>query len=149
MTNPTRSERAAFGISFVTSARNWRRAVADALAGSGLTDATWAPLVRLDQDGDGITQTELASRLSADTSGLVRLLDLLEARGLIARRVCPQDRRARLISLTPSGRREVGVIRGRIALIEDQLLAGFSDEEITLLNGFFARISVRIAGEDN
>lgn len=41
-----------------------------------------------------LTQRDLASFLGVEGPTLVRLLDGLEAKDLIARRVCPDDRRA-------------------------------------------------------
>ena len=75
-----------FGFAFITLARQWHRVVDTRLAEAGLSDATWRPLVHLAEGGDGISQRDLAARISLDTSTLVRLLDLLEARGLVERR---------------------------------------------------------------
>ena len=122
--------RTEFGILFVTLGRKWLQAVNDQLQRSGLTDASWAPLIRLDIDGDNITQTELSARVALDTSSLVRLLDLLEARGFVQRLADPQDRRAKRIILTPAGRAEIAKIRERIDAIEADLLRHIGDEEI-------------------
>lgn len=122
-----------FGFTFITLAHHWRREIERELNKHGFTDATWRPLIHLDQGGDGITQSELASRLGLDTSTLVRLIDLLEARGLIERRIDPGDRRARLIDLTLSGRQEVARIRACILPLEADFLSDLGPSQVDTL----------------
>ncbi|WP_323033716.1 MarR family winged helix-turn-helix transcriptional regulator [Paracoccus sp. (in: a-proteobacteria)] len=135
----------------MTLARQWRRAVEHALASAGLTDATWAPLVHLAEGGDDISQTELAGRLALDSSTLVRLLDLLEGRGLVERRPDPADRRARRILLTPAGRTEVLRVRRMLDRIEMDLLADLDEATVEgmmhNLSRIEARVAARLAGE--
>ncbi|WP_313353245.1 MarR family winged helix-turn-helix transcriptional regulator [Paracoccus sp. (in: a-proteobacteria)] len=145
MTTPPRSARVRFGRYFVTLARQWRRAVEHALASAGLTDATWAPLVHLAEGGDDISQTELAGRLALDSSTLVRLLDLLEGRGLVERRPDPADRRARRILLTPAGRTEVLRVRRMLDRIEMDLLADLDEATVEGMMHNLSRIEARVA----
>jgi DNA-binding MarR family transcriptional regulator len=46
---------------------------------------------------------ELAQRLVCDASNVTGLVDRLETRGLIERRPGPDDRRVRMLVLTPAG----------------------------------------------
>lgn len=133
-----------FGFRFITLARAWRRRIDIELAREGLTDATWTPLIHLDSGGDGISQTELAERLGLDTSTLVRLIDLLAARGLIERRVFAQDRRTRLIFLTTEGQGEVARLRERLLAIEYQMLADLGDARLGDILQDFDKIAARI-----
>lgn len=142
--HPT-SARGRFGRYFVTLGRQWRRAVEQALAPAGLTDATWAPLIHLAEGGDDISQTELAARLALDGSTLVRLLDLLEGRGLVERRPDPADRRARRILLTAAGRDEVVRLRRMLDRIEAELLADLDDAALDEMLRHLSRIEARIA----
>jgi MarR family transcriptional regulator for hemolysin len=89
------------GFLMVTLTRQWRRFVEEQLAASGLTDATWTPLLHLRAWGDGVTQKELAERVGLDGSSLVRLLDILEGKGWVERRADAADRRSKRIFLTP------------------------------------------------
>lgn len=129
-----------FGFHFVMAARRWRRALDKTLAASGLSDATWAPLMHLAEMGDGIRQIELAARVGLDTSTLVRLLDLLADRGLIERQPDPTDRRAHLIVLTPAGRAEVERLRGELFRIESGMLAEIDDDTLEAMLAAFDRI---------
>jgi DNA-binding MarR family transcriptional regulator len=69
---------------------------------------------------------EVAGRLHCDASNVTGLVDRLESRGLVERRVRPNDRRVKELVLTVEGRR----IRRRVIGIGDQLSGfGLSDSE--------------------
>jgi MarR family transcriptional regulator for hemolysin len=70
-------------------------------ANFGLTRAKWAVLARLDRF-EGLKQNELADMLDLQPISLTRLLDGLSENGLIERRSCPNDRRAKRLFLTPA-----------------------------------------------
>ena len=55
------------------------------------------------RDLPGCDQRTLAGRIALDTSTTAGVVDRLEARGLLLRRVSPTDRRVRLLALTPAG----------------------------------------------
>ncbi|WP_210526706.1 MarR family winged helix-turn-helix transcriptional regulator [Rubellimicrobium arenae] len=133
-----------FGFQFSVLARQWRRTVERQLAQVGLSDASWRPLIHLAESGDGITQKDLAIRVGVDDSSLVRLLDILERKGLLVRQVGQGDRRVRLILLTEAGREEVARIRRLLAVAEAELLSGLSDQEIESMLGGFDRIRQRL-----
>jgi MarR family transcriptional regulator for hemolysin len=80
------------------------RTYADQLARHyGMTRAQWAVLIRLDRS-EGLKQTELAEILDLQPITLTRLLDRLNANGLIERRPDPNDRRANRLYLKPAAR---------------------------------------------
>ncbi len=142
--------RTRFGLEFALLARRWRRTLDTRLAEAGLTDATWAPLVHLHESGDGISQKALAALVGLDASSLVRLLDILVARGLVERRTDPADRRARLIYLTAPGRAAVADILRLLNGREAEILADVGDAELAQVMDVFARIARRLPplGED-
>ncbi|WP_096701091.1 MarR family transcriptional regulator [Magnetospirillum sp. 15-1] len=65
----------------------------------GLTRSQWQAMAYL-ASNEGIHQGGLAELLDIEPITLVPLLDRLEARGLIARRPHPTDRRSKLLFLT-------------------------------------------------
>lgn len=144
MTSPTEPARRRFGLSLVGLARRWRRTLDDRLAAAGLTDATWAPLVHLQEHGDGICQKDLAALVGLDGSSLVRLLDILAAQEMIERRPDENDRRAKRIFLTDAGRRAVATIRKRLTVIEDEMMVDLDDEGIAAMLTAFERIEARL-----
>lgn len=140
----TQTDRDAFGFLFVTLARRWRRVLDHELSASGLSDASWSPLIHLAMAGDGISQTELAARVGLDASSLVRLLDRLADRDLIERRVDPADRRARRIHLTPRAGAEIARIRAGLTRIETEMLADLDDAELAAIVAGLGRIGARM-----
>lgn len=122
-----------FGIRFSLLARRWRRALDARLAAAGLSDATWVPLIHLQESGGGLTQKDLAARVGIEGSSLVRLLDILSRNGLIERRVDASDGRARLVHLTALGHHRISEIRQELARGEEEMLIDLSDDEISAM----------------
>lgn len=135
------------GIRLVGLARRWRQALDARLSASGLSDATWAPLMHLHELGsdNDVSQSTLAAAVGLDGSSLVRLLDILVERGLIERRPHPEDRRVKLVHLTPAGRRTVAALRKQLQAIESELLADIGEHDAQTLLRAFERIEARIA----
>ena len=61
-------------------------------------------LVSLEDEAEGLPMTELANRILASKSGLTRVIDKMEAEGLVRRERPPGDRRVVLVQLTEAGR---------------------------------------------
>ncbi|NBB49518.1 MarR family transcriptional regulator [Rhizobium sp. CRIBSB] len=133
------------GIRLVGLARRWRQYLDTQLSSSGLSDATWAPLMHLHRAGEGLLQRDLAARVGLDVSSLVRLLDILEARELVERQPDPHDRRAKRLFLTPAGHAQVARIRNLIEPLEDELLQDLDDAATEALLQAFERIEARLA----
>ncbi len=69
------------------------------------------------------TQAALADAIGADKSRIIGTLDDLQDAGLIERTPDPSDRRVRLLSSTPKGRRVRRSVRKGIRAHEDRVLA--------------------------
>jgi len=136
--------KAVFGGAVVVFARRWRMFIDEKLAESGLTDASWTPLIYLHRLGDGMLQKELAAASGLDESSLVRLIDILSKRGLLERRIDPDDRRARRLFLTDQGRKTAFAIREQLVTLEKELLADFSDTDIAAVLRVCERVEDRI-----
>ena len=70
-----------------------------------LSLAKLAALKVLSDAGESMPLTQLAERLSCVKSNITQLVDRLEADGLVRRLPDPNDRRARLATLTTAGRK--------------------------------------------
>jgi MarR family 2-MHQ and catechol resistance regulon transcriptional repressor len=65
---------------------------------------TWFEvLARIAQSDDALPMNELASALLSSPSGMTRLVDRIEAAGLVRRTPHPSDRRVTLVALTDAG----------------------------------------------
>jgi len=110
--------------------RQWRREVDRRLQPFGLTEATWLPLVHLARAPAPMRQKELAASLVLDGSTVVRLLDALEAGGLIERREETTDRRAKTITVTASGRSIIDQVELASREVRNAALLGLSQGDI-------------------
>jgi DNA-binding MarR family transcriptional regulator len=83
------------------------------------------------RDNPTRTQAALAAGINADKTRLIPILDELQSRGLIEREPDPNDRRVRLLGLTPAGRELQARVQADIRAAERVLLAEISgkDEE--------------------
>jgi MarR family transcriptional regulator, transcriptional regulator for hemolysin len=85
-------------------------------------------LIRL-ENNEGVSQARLAELAEVDPMTMVRLLDRMEAEGLLERRPDPQDRRARCISLTPKAKSVLDEIWRLADLTRAEIFAGISAAE--------------------
>lgn len=127
-----------FAVARVT--RRWRKMLDERLKDLGVTQARWSTMVYLEKGGEGLTQRELASLMAIENPTLVRLLDSLEQQGLIERRPCPSDRRARRLHLTNAGRAFMDDLSERAEVLREEMLEGISDKEIECTVKVFHKI---------
>src|SRR5215472_17338081 len=130
MSSRPASNRAAFGSLLSRAARQWRRAADLRLRPFELTEATWLPLVHIARAPAAPRQKDLAASMFVDGSSVVRLLDNLEAAGLIQRREGETDRRAKTIHLTPRGRAIADKVETVSRHIRSDALAGLPEKDI-------------------
>ncbi len=74
----------------------------DQTADFGITPVQFGALQAVARQ-PGIDQRSLAKAIGFDTSTIGGVIDRLEARGLMQRNASPDDRRVRLLTLTPQG----------------------------------------------
>ncbi len=94
----------------------------------GLTRAQGIILTRLDRQ-PGLSQNEMAALCEVEPITVGRLVDRLEARGLIERRPDPSDRRIRRLHLLPAAEPVLAAIQDYKTALQDYLTEGL-DEEI-------------------
>jgi MarR family transcriptional regulator, transcriptional regulator for hemolysin len=98
----------------------------------GMTRAQAAVLANLARQ-EGINQVSLAQILELEPITLARLLDRLQAAGLIERRPDPKDRRAHLLYLTESAYPLLDHIFALAAAVREDALAGIPEQDRNLL----------------
>ena len=94
----------------------------------GMTRAQWIILARLDRQ-PGLSQNEMASILEVEPISVGRLIDRLEARGLVERRPDPTDRRVNRLHLLPAAKPFLDEIAVQKEIISAEVLAGIGDSE--------------------
>jgi DNA-binding MarR family transcriptional regulator len=128
-----------------TTVSTLMRAAETAMRPHGLTSVQWAPLMIISRGGNP-TAASLARDLNTDTGAMTRMLDRLEAKGLLQRSRSSTDRRVVELTLTDQGRELTTMIPHHLAMVYNNHLAGFSHDEFVTLKQMLRRI---IANRDN
>ncbi|MDP2133829.1 MAG: MarR family transcriptional regulator [Sulfuritalea sp.] len=98
------------------------------LGAEDVTPGLFGVLVIIEANPD-LKQSELARATQLDRSTVVTVIDNLERRGLVERRVALHDRRSNAIRLTAAGTTLLRKLKRQVSLHEKRLLENFSDVE--------------------
>jgi len=105
----------------------------------GIT-GTQASMLFMIAVGKCSTAAELAREYGIDASAVTRLLDRVEKRGLLSRVRSVEDRRVVNIELTDEGRAAAKEVPHIFRSVLDQVLDGFTPEEVGFLKSMLRRI---------
>ena len=126
--------------SLVLAARHWRRTVHSVIAAYNVSEACAAPLLIAARLDAPVRQVTLAELTGIEGPSLVRLLDQLCKADLVRRDEDPEDRRAKMISLTDEGRAVTAKIEAQLMGFRADVLAGITaadlEATVRVLNAF-------------
>lgn len=94
----------------------------------GITPVQYAALQAV-QNAPGTDQRTLARTIGFDTSTIAGVIDRLEARGLMLRSASAQDRRVRLLTLTPAGEQLLADVLPSMLRAQERILAPLPAQE--------------------
>lgn len=86
------------------------------------------------------TPTDLVDALGNDTAAVTRLVDRVEAAGLVRRARHPSDRRSVTVELTDDGRALLPRIAPVFGGVTERLFTGFTDTEIATTTALLQRM---------
>jgi MarR family transcriptional regulator for hemolysin len=120
----------------------------------GMTRAQWIILARLERQ-PGLSQNEMAAICEVEPITVGRLIDRLEARGLVERRNDPSDRRIRRLHLLPAAKPIIDEIMDYKDQMKIEMLNGldpalldqFVDALLSIKNQLTDSPKVAMAGE--
>jgi DNA-binding MarR family transcriptional regulator len=93
-----------------------------------------------------MTQIRLAELSALDKTTMVVTLDKLEKAGLAERRLSHTDRRARIVAVTPAGKRAVGKAQGIVARMYSGVLSVLpADDRDVFLRSLSTLVASRLA----
>lgn len=110
------------------------------LAPLEISAAQYVTISVLAKCGDESAAAQLCKDLSYDAGAMTRMVDRLEAKGLISRCRCPEDRRLVKIKLTEAGLAALPKLRECSVQVLNHFLRGFSHEEARQLESFLVRM---------
>jgi MarR family transcriptional regulator, transcriptional regulator for hemolysin len=117
-----------------------------ARATHAMTRAQWVILSRLERQ-PGMSQNEMAAVCEVEPITVARLIDRLEARGLVERRADPADRRIRRLHLLPAAKPILEIINETREAMSARIMAGLDEATLnTLIDGLLT-IKENIANE--
>ena len=112
--------------------------------GLDLTPVQFAALSTLEEN-PGVDQATLAGLIAYDRATIGGVIDRLEAKGLLTRKVSERDRRAREIALSAAGRNLISQVRPAIRMLQEDILVGLDAKERQL----FLQLAGRVAEMGN
>jgi DNA-binding MarR family transcriptional regulator len=129
-TKPFRSSSQEGVVALLRTADVVRRYIARVLEPYGITPQQYNVLrILRGARGEPLPTLEIGERMIEEAPGITRLLDRLEAKGLVRRERCPEDRRQVLCHATPQALDLLGRIDGVMDEADDASLGGLSGED--------------------
>jgi MarR family transcriptional regulator for hemolysin len=111
-----------------------------------MTRAQWGILIWLERQ-PGISQKELSELLEVEPITVARLIDRLEARGMVERRPDPRDRRIWRLHLQQAALPVLRDIDRQRAEISRMVTAGLDDDTLETLMGALLRMKTTLVQE--
>jgi DNA-binding MarR family transcriptional regulator len=127
----------------VRTAERVERALERALGEVGLSSGKLIVLGGLVQAGGQMSLGELAAHRSCVKSNITKLVDRLEADGLVVRRDDPTDRRGVLAEISPEGRQRQAAGERVAQQVEAELTGGLAAEDVVVLRRVLDEIAAR------
>jgi MarR family transcriptional regulator, transcriptional regulator for hemolysin len=112
----------------------------------GMTRAQWAILIWLERQA-GLSQKELAEILEVEPITVARLIDRLQARGMVERRPDPKDRRIWRLHLRPPALVVLGEIDEQRAAITEMLTCGIDHDALRSATDTLLRMKEKLSAE--
>lgn len=97
---------------------------------------------------EGLPTLEIADRMVERTPGVTRLLDRLEAKGLVTRKRCPEDRRQVLCWATQDALDLLARLDAPVLAADEEALKNLSRAEVDQLIGLLDKIRAKESGAD-
>jgi DNA-binding MarR family transcriptional regulator len=121
-------------VTLLRTADKLRTSLSAVVEPHGITLQQYNVLRILRGAGDnGLPTLEIAGRMIEHNPGITRLLDRLEAKKLVRRERCPEDRRQVLCRATPLALRTLGEVDGPIEAAGERALAGLEPPRLAEL----------------
>jgi DNA-binding MarR family transcriptional regulator len=111
----------------------------EALKGSGIVQLEWAVMVFI-EDFPGVDQIRLSQAMGIDRNSVSSILERLEAKGFVERRVNGADKRAREVYLTGKARELRRRLRPKTVAANERVLAPLKPSERKLFIDLLVRV---------
>lgn len=113
---------------------------AEECAGLDLTSVQFAALTAIGANPD-VDATRLSALIAFDRSTIGDVLERLEAKGWISRGPSPQDRRVKLLRLSPAGARLLRTVGPAVRRVQERLLAPLAPHDRATMVRLLAQLA--------
>lgn len=93
---------------------------------------------------EGVSQASICKHYNIDPASVTRTAQLMEREGLITRHPDPADNRLMRVFISDKGRKLIEGMPQRVAKLEQELIEGWTDEEILQLHSLLERLEKRL-----
>jgi MarR family transcriptional regulator for hemolysin len=131
-------------VNLVLVARRWRSLLDERLRLIGQSSARMEALAAIINSPSRSAQVDIAKRLRIEGPTMTRMLDTLEADGLVERLPDPSDRRSKQLRLTPAGEAALAEIFDIADQLRERLLEGIATERLDELNALLVMLTERL-----
>ena len=131
-------------VNLVLVARRWRSLLDERLRLIGQSSARMEALAAIINSPSLSAQVDIAKRLRIEGPTMTRMLDTLEADGLVERLPDPSDRRTKQLRLTAEGERVLEEIFGIADDLRERLLDGVPAERMDELNAILVQLTDKL-----
>ncbi|WEK45951.1 MAG: MarR family transcriptional regulator [Candidatus Andeanibacterium colombiense] len=121
-------------IALVLAGRRWRTLLDEKFRPLNQSAARMEALAAIINSPPLSAQVDIAKRLRIEGPTLTRMLDALEADGLVQRLPDPADRRTKQLKVTPAGEAALKDMFDIADELRNRLFEDYTDEQIDLMN---------------
>ncbi|MDW8846618.1 MarR family transcriptional regulator [Erwinia sp. P7711] len=114
------------------TAHAWRQAVDRRMKDDGLSMSSWMAVATIAIQEAPISQKELAQALGLEDASVVPLIDRLVKQQLVERIQPEEDRRKRLLHVTPQGEALYQKLKIEADRLRTELLSGINRDELAV-----------------
>ena len=131
-------------VNMILVGRRWRSLLDERLRLINQSSARFEALAAIINSPSKSAQVDIAKRLRIEGPTMTRMLDTLEADGLVERLADPGDRRSKQLRLTPAGEAALEEMFAITDGMRERLLEGVPAEELDELNRFLIMLTERL-----
>ncbi|MFJ1498782.1 MarR family transcriptional regulator [Erwinia amylovora] len=112
------------------TANAWRQATDRRMKDNGLSMSSWMAVATIAVQQQPMNQKELAQALGLEDASVVPLIDRLVKQQLVERVQPAEDRRKRLLHVTPKGQLLNERLKTEADVLRNELLSGLNPDEL-------------------
>lgn len=121
-----------FSHALHNAARMWRTALDRRMRDLDISQTGWMTVAYIAKAATPPSQAELAGLVQVEAATMVSTLDRLEKAGLVERVPSDNDRRVKLLKVTPSGRAIYEEVRAKADAMRAELLTRIDPDKLAI-----------------